>query len=177
MKCAAMSEMAFQATLHLLNRSGAYLLPKSTHAVDKETDAFLLGRDELCTRGWAELDFDGKVIPSKEYARLIYDIAHAEASLRLESPDQAQWYLLAPTEMLFIEQAGDSFRLERRKGQTLMPWLRENALAVVEGTLTTLRSDQTRNALLGQFEPDSQSRATEIVKHLSLFFGREEDHA
>ena len=65
MKCATMSEAAFQATLHLLNRSGAHLLPKSAHAVSKETDTFLLGRDELCLNGWAELDFDGKVAPSR----------------------------------------------------------------------------------------------------------------
>lgn len=177
MKSVSLSGAAFQSTLHLLKRSGAHLLPKGNPVAAQETDAFLTGRDELCRQGWAELDFDGKITPSRDYARLIYGIAHAEASMRLELTCGTQWYLLAPTEMLFVEQTGDTFRLERRKGQTLMPWLRKTALTVERGTLTTLRGRQTRSALLGQFDPGSGNRATELVKHLSLFFGREEYHA
>jgi hypothetical protein len=177
MKQISMSLTALQSALHLLNCSGTCLLPQPGYTADESAEAFLRGRDELCENGWAELDFDGKVSSSREFARLTYDIVYAEAAMRLELPDKTQWYLRAPTEMLFIEQKHESMFLERRSGRSLLPWIRETVLTAVAGTLTTLRMEKTRQILLEQSQEGSQERAQELVKHLALFFGKEGDNA
>lgn len=177
MKQISMSLTALQSALHLLNCPGACLLPQPVYTADEGAAAFLRGRDELCENGWVALDFDGKVSSSREFARLTYDIVYAAAAMRLELPDKTQWYLRGPTEMLFIEQKQESVYLERRGGRTLMPWLRETVLTAVTGTLTTLRMEKTRQILLEQSAEGSRERAQELVKHLALFFGKEEDNA
>ena len=119
------------------------------------------------------MDFDGKILPSPEFSRLIYDISHAEAALRLTQRDKTQWYLLAPTEMLFVEQREDSFCLERRKGTTLLPWVRENLLPAQEGTLASRRGERSLLSELDAVRAGSKFRAQELADHLAVYFGKE----
>lgn len=177
MKTCTMSRPAFLATLHLLQCSGAFLLPQARYSADTGAAAFLAGREELCQNGWAELDFDGSLCSDRAFARLTYDITHAQAVMRLTLAESTQWCLLAPTELLLIEQNGDRFQLERRKSSTLVPWLRETALAVPHGELTTLREQKSRSAALDVYAPGSEARAREIVEHLAVFFAKETENA
>lgn len=177
MKQFAMSRAALRATLHLMDRSGTCLLPDVDYGGGTGADDFLVGREELCRKGWAELDFDGKLVPSPEYARLIYDIAWAQATMRLELPKTIQWYLLAPTEMLFLELEGEQFRLERRAGKTLIPWMRQTLLPAVEGILTTQRKRQQRQSDLSGTKPGGEERIRELTQHLGTYFGQEAQDA
>lgn len=177
MKYIAMSRTAMRATLHLIDRSGACLLPRADYGAGRGADDFLAGREELCRNSWAELDFDGKIAPSPEFARLIYDIAWAEAAMRLELPGKTQWYLLAPVEMLFLELEGELFRLERRPGKTLMPWVRQTLLAATKGSLTTQRNGRRRQTDLFRTKPGGEERAQELVQHLRMYFGKEANDA
>lgn len=168
-----MSSTAFSATLHLLNVPGTCMLPKP----ENHTETFLQGRNELCEKGLAELDFDGKITPDRSFARLLYDISNAVSAIRLERPGATLWYLLAPTEMLFIGLEKETVHLQRRKATTLLPWIREMVLPVKSGILTTVRAQKTRQAFAEEYLSEDMAWAKEIVKHLALFFGKEEKNA
>lgn len=163
----SMTASAFGAVLHLLGCEGKHLLPHN-----KNVETFLVGREELCRNGWAALDFDGSLLPTAPFARLIYDLAHAEAALRLELPESTCWMLRAPTEMLYIEQQGETVWLERRKGVTFMPWVREMLMRTDAGTLTTVLAERSHTSELSDTEKESRPRAEDVAKHLVLFFGK-----
>lgn len=172
-----MSMEAFEATLQLLGCSGKHLLPDISATGAEQTDAFLCGREELCKNGWAEMDFDGKISPSREFARLIYATSHDQGVIYLELPEKNQWCLRTPVEMLWIQQEKKTVTLERQGGRAFLPWIRETVLPAPEGTITTLQKEEIRKASLAQFPASSELRARELVRHLSLFFGKEEDNA
>ena len=168
MKKISITSAAFGAVLHLLGCEGKYLLPRNANV-----ETFLQGREEMCRNGWAQLDFDGSLLPEAPFARLLYDISHACAVLRLESGESTCWMVRAPTEMLYIERQGDVFVLERRKGVTFMPWVREVLLPAAEGRLTTQGPDgKKKTASLAAYAPGSRGRAEELAKHLAMFFGK-----
>lgn len=169
MRKITMSSAAFGAVLHLLGRAGKYLLPQQ-----KNVENFLAGREELCKNGWAQLDFDSSLLPESAFARLIYDISHAEAVLRFNQEAQTIWVLLAPTEMLYIEQNGEEVRLERRKAAFLFPWVREILMPAKNGQLTTQRKEDVRNSTLEDVQAESRERAEMLACHLALFFDKEE---
>ncbi len=172
-----MSLDAFEATLQLLGCAGKHLLPGMSATGAEQTDSFLRGREELCINGWAEMDFDGKVSPSREFARLIYAISHAQGAICLELPEKTQWYLRTPVEMLKIQQEKNMITLERQGGRVFLPWIRETVLPAPEGTITTLQKEQICKTSLSEFPASSELRGRELVKHLSLFFGKEGDDA
>lgn len=176
-KVFSMSRNAFQAVLHLLGTESPTFLPRPVYSADRGADTFLAGRNELCEMDLAELDFDGHITPSPGFARLLYDITHAEAAIRLEQPDRICWYLLAPTEMLYVEQEGDRVQLERRRAVSLLPWVRETLLPAQKGTLTTQRAGQNKQLALELQRAGNEARAQELAQHLALFFGKEGEHA
>ena len=167
MKNVTMTPSAFRAVLHLLGCEGKHLLPRLSGA-----EEFIAGREEICKNGWAELDFDGSLLPRSDFARLIYDLSHAEAALRLELPESTCWMLRAPTEMLYIEQKGETVRLERRKGREFLPWVREVLMPASAGILTTAHAERTHSSELSDTEKESRPRAEVLAKHLALFFGK-----
>ena len=169
----SMSRNAFQATLHLLGADGARYLPGPVYSADRGADTFLAGRNELCQMNLVELDFDGRISPTPSFARLLYDITHAEAAIKLEQPDRIRWYLLAPTEMLYVEQEGYCVRLERRRAVSLLPWVRETLLPAQGGWLTTQRGERIRKTELTPSSAGEELRAKELTGHLAVFFGRE----
>ena len=168
MKTITMTAAAFRAVLHLLGCEGAHLLPRLSGAED-----FITGREALCKNGWAELDFDGSLLPRPDFARMIYGIAHAEAALRWEMPDRTIWMLRAPTEMLYIEQAGEQVCMERRKGRSFLPWVQQVLHPATGGTLTTVCGERQRTSDLSETEGESRPRAEVLASHLVLFFGKE----
>ena len=169
----SMSRNAFQAALHLLGADGSRYLPGPVYSADRGADAFLSGRNELCEMDLAELDFDGRISPTPAFARLLYDITHAEAAIKLEQPDRICWYLLAPAEMLYVEQEGDRIRLERRRAVSLLPWVRETLLPARAGMLTTQRGERIRKTELTPSSVGEELRAKELTGHLAVFFGKE----
>lgn len=169
MRKIAMSSSAFGAVLHLLGCEGKHLLPRT-----ENVEAFLSGREELCKNGWAQLDFDSSLLPEPAFARLIYDISHAEAALRFVREAQTIWVLLAPTELLYIEQTGEEVYLERRKAAFLFPWVREVLMPAKDGRLTTQRNEDVRNSALEDAQAGSRERAEMLACHLALFFDKEE---
>ena len=169
----SVSRDAFQAALHLLGKENSPFLPQPFYSAGRGADTFLAGRNELCEMGLAELDFDGRISPTPAFARLLYDITHAEAAIKLEQPDRICWYLLAPTEMLYVEQEGDRVRLERRRAVSLLPWVREILLPAQAGTLTTQRGERLRKTELTPSSAGEEPRAKELTGHLAVFFGKE----
>lgn len=167
MKNVTMTPSAFRAVLHLLGCGGKHLLPCLSGAED-----FIAGREVLCQNGWAELDFDGSLLPRSDFSRLIYDFSHAEAALQLELTESTCWMLRAPTEMLYIEQKGETVRLERRKGRDFLPWVREVLMLASAGTLTTAHAEASHTSELSDTEKESRPRAEVLAKHLALFFAK-----
>lgn len=172
-----MSQTAFQAALHLLNCAGKTLLPQERYVADRGADAFLVGRDELCRRGWVELDFDGSLLPAQPFIRMVYGLSHIVGAVRLEQKGCTQWYLRTPVELLFLERRADDVLLERRRGSTVMRWMRDEVLLVQDGCLTTQSEDKQLRTELSGSEAGGRSRAEELAKHLCLFFGTEGEHA
>lgn len=168
MKNITMTPAAFRAVLHLLGCEEKHLLPRLS-----EAEEYIAGREVLCKNGWAELDLDGSLLPRPDFARLIYDISHAEAALRWEVPHRTLWMLRAPTEMLYIEQEGGQVRMERRTGRSFLPWVRQVLQPAASGTLTTVFGQQRQRSDLSETEKESRSRAEVLAQHLVLFFGKE----
>ena len=119
----------------------------------------------------------GSINPSPIFARLLYDIVRAEAVIKLQQSDRIFWYLLAPTEMLFVEQVGEQVQLERRKATSLLPWIRQILLPAQTGTLTTQRGDRILKTEWICSEAGGENRARELTGHLAVFFGKEKVHA
>lgn len=80
-KTYTLSENGFLQLVCLLKSGGKWLLPSplSVRASD-----FLRAREEWIKKGLAQLDFDGKLHPDRDFARTYYNIGQARAAQKYE---------------------------------------------------------------------------------------------
>ena len=169
-----LSENGFLQLLKTSGYAGSWLLPESA---DRSAGAFLKAREEWRRLSLAELDFDGKLHPSRPLARLLYDIAHAEAALRYQNEEICVHYLRGPVDLLRIGAVQDGNRvLEFCRPGTVLWLVKERILPEGRGSLVTLgrRDDSGRLETELSASPDLPEILT---AHLNLFYhsGNPED--
>lgn len=166
-----MSTAAFGATLHLLGCEGRCLLPRNENA-----ETFLAGREELCRNGWAELDFDGSLLPDPVFARRICGLKGCTAAMQLVQDGKTCWLLYTPVEGLLIEQVGETVRLQQLRNNDALQWMRDVVLPAAEGRLITQGPDgKKKSTSLAAYAAGSRQRAEQLARHLCLFYGKEEN--
>lgn len=173
-----LSENGFLQLLKTSGYAGNWLLPESA---DCSAGAFLKAREEWRRLGLAELDFDGKLHPSRPLARLIYNIAHAEAALRYQNEEICVHYLRGPVDLLRIGAVQDGNRvLELCRPGTVLWLVKEKLLPEGKGSLVTLGRRDDSGRLETELSAASDLPGV-LTAHLNLFYqtgspaDREED--
>jgi len=165
----SLSEDAFVAALTLMDLGGKYDLPKGFGQGNDEMQKFLLGRDELCQKGFAELDFDGSINPARDFMRTIYALPRATSYMRFED----EWFLRGPIELLHIYKEDGSYVLAQCSTDELVEWIKNNLYKRTSGSLVTVAKGKRREADLLCTEPGQDERANILAEHLCMFYEKE----
>lgn len=172
-----MSEDAFIAMLELLHCTGKHQLPVNPDKGCEAMRKFIRGRDELCEKGWAELDFDGKVCPTAGFARMIYTIPRVISGMCLKTDGNTEWYLRGPIELLHIRKAGREYILTQCGTDELLAWMRDILYTVEKGSITTWCGRCTEELQMTDIPPRTKARADELAKHMCVYYEKEISHA
>ena len=172
-----MSEEAFFAMLELLGCAGKYQLPKYEENSNEAMQKFIRGRDELCLKGWAELDFDGGIYPTAWFSRMIYTIPRVESGMFFQNDTACQWFLRGPIEQLHIQKEDSSYTLTQCGTNELVTWLKKDLYATEQGVLTTRCKDKEEKTNLTQTTQSTKKRAEILARHMCIYFEKEADHA
>lgn len=177
MKQLSMSIQAFDTTMQLLGGTGQWLLPAFVRKNGQGSEAYLSGRDELCRSGWAELDFDGKLHPTREFSRMIFSLTHLRGLLRLELEEETCWYLRSTVEMMVLSCREDRITLDRCRAGTGVAALQDALLHTAAGHVTTQNRGEIHETQLEETPCDSDARRAYTETQLQIFFGEGEPHA
>ena len=172
-----MSEKAFGALMELYGCSGTHQLPKNPDKGNEAMKKFLAGREELCEKGWAELDFDGSLHPTAWFARMTYTLPRCTASMCFQVDDIREWYLRGPIELLHIEQSAEGYILSRCGTDELVAWVKRTLYQAEVGCLITEQGVEKLETEFVMNEKGQKSRSDELVKHMCMYFEKEAYHA
>lgn len=187
-KTIIMSRDAFMALLTLYQCGGKHLLPEGFKTGNEAMRQFLKGRQELCENGLAELDFDGKVYPTREFARFSYTIPRTLSVMHFQHGASCQetqskfcvqeWYLRGPIELMRITETDEGFTLTISSVDDLLTWVKENLYATsCEGRLHTQSRQGSLEAELSMTKPGRKERVHILAGHMCLYFEKEKEHA
>ena len=168
-KTYTLSENGFLQLVCLLKSGGKWLLPSplSVRASD-----FLRAREEWIKKGLAQLDFDGKLHPDRDFARTYYNIAQARAAQKYESGKETVYQLRGPVDILLIRSVEEGWELCLRPPLEGLLWvvpLKEQG----RGRLTTLAVRDGRERLMETELSAARQLPRELIAHMTLFFGEE----
>ncbi len=164
-----LSENGFLQLLRTSGHAGNWLLPEPASF---SAETFLKAREEWRSLGLAELDFDGKLHPFRPLARLLYNIAHAEAALLYQNREECVHYLRGPVDLLRIETGRDGSRtLELCRPGTVLLLAKEKLLPEGRGSLVTL-GKQAGDGRLETELSAAQDLPKILTAHLKLFYAQ-----
>ena len=96
-----MKKEAFEHLLVLSSGAGQeYIRQTRPHSAAELTEDYIQARNEWCALGLCEADFDGKLHPTQEMARLIYLLDNVKAVMK---SDKGKMYLSTPINVLCVE--------------------------------------------------------------------------
>ena len=172
-----MNENAFIAMTELLNCAGKYQLPKYSEANKESMQKFLKGREELCEKGWAELDFDGKICPTAWFARVIFALSHARSVMCFTAEGHQEWFFQGPKEQLHVTPKDDIYTLTQCGTDELFAWLKGTLYEAETGILTTYCKGHTEISEFSKTVQKTKQRADQLARHMCMYFEKETGHA
>ena len=161
--------------LTMLGCRGKWLLPEPEPAETVDAPKLLQIRRELEDTGLVELDFDGKLHPTEEFARLAYNMTHARGALRWKSEDRQQIFLRGPVDDLLLTCRWDLWTMELSRPSALLRWARELTASEEAGTLSAVNEP---DGLPVEISPAlGADRQKGILEILDIYYGGGQDDA
>ena len=176
-KMITMSEDAFLSTLELLNCAGKYQFPKFADVSNESMQRFLKGREELCEKGWAELDFDGKICPTAWFARMIFALSNMRSSMCYMVDKDCEWYFQGPMEQLHITKSESTYTLTQCGTDELFVWLKDTLYKAETGVLTTYCKERVESLEFIKATQETKQRADQLARHMCIYFEKETANA
>ncbi len=164
-----LSENGFRQLLSLLGSEGKWLLPKP---LSKSAADFLRARDEWMRKGYAQLDFDGKLYPDRGFARTYHNITEARAAQRYESPEETVYQLRGPVDLLRIRSVKEGWELALRPPLDGLFWAAE-LKEKEKGRLMTVTVRDGEEKVMETSLSEEERLPEALIGHMALFFGEE----
>lgn len=155
--------------LVMLGCRGKWYLPEPDPRETVDTGELLRIRQEMEDTGLVELDFDGKLHPTAEFARMVYNITHARGALGWKKDSQQRIYLRGPVDDLLLSCQDDLWTMELSPPSGVILWIRELCRQEEGGTLWAMNvpEDAPREVF-----PAMQASPEEALGELlDIYFG------
>ena len=153
----------------MLGCRGKWFLPEPDPEENLSAGAMLQIREALENTGLLELDFDGKLHPTPEFARMAYNITHARGALCWQTADARRIVLRGPVDDLVLVCQNDLWTAQRRYPSALLSWAQTLAAGREPGTLAAMNAPE-QAAQEACLSPDG-GRAEHIAAMLDIYFG------
>lgn len=153
----------------LLSCQGKWFLPEVELPEDLDAAKLLQIRQEMEATGLVELDFDGKLHPSTEFARMSYNITHARGALRWVKDDRKRIYIRGPVDDLLLICHADSWTMELSRPSGVIEWMRDLALGDAGGAFSAMGPDGDASR---EIFPSTEADPPEALSSLlDIYFG------
>lgn len=159
--------------LELLHADGTWLLLKRTPEETNSAEKFLKIREKWEREELAVLDFDGELHPVQPFARLMYNIRYAEASMRYDAEGITEIYVKGPVDLTHLYRNEDGWKLELSEASQMMNRCRENLLEKRTGTLTTCGTEEGKLVEKQADLEGCQDVCRVLAEHLALYYREE----
>lgn len=153
----------------LLGSSGKWFLPEPGFQEAIDAAKLLQIRQELEDTGFVELDFDGKLHPTAEFARLAYNITHARNALCWKKENRQRIYIRGPVDDLLLTCERDIWSMELSRPSGVLFWMRD---LVQNGSGGMLKAMNGAGEASREVFPEMEADPAEAVSDLlDIYFG------
>lgn len=160
--------------LTMLGCGGKWNLPCPDPNENVDAGKLLQIRKELEDTGLVELDFDGKLHPTKEFARMAYNITNARGALGWKA-DRERICLRGPVDDLVLCCEQDQWTMELARPSQVIYWVRELLQEKAVGTAWAMcEPEATPREVFTDMEADP---AEAFAQLLDIYFGGGADNA
>ncbi len=172
MKTMLLSEAAFWAIQNMLACEGKYFFPPKKFQKKEAAEFFLQGRKFLCDAGYLEMDFDGSLIQSPEFGRMIYNLKKPVSVMQYQGKESV-WFLQGSVDFLRIREVKGEYEFSRCDSKVWMNWLQKDLYQKESGLCRTEHGGKVLSEELAQTPKGTKERAEVLAKQLCLFRGLE----
>lgn len=154
--------------LTMLGCGRKWNLPRPDFPGTVDAGGLLQIRQELENTGLVELDFDGKLHPTREFARMAYNITHAKAAMGWKA-DGELIYLRGPVDDLLLCCEHDLWTMELAQPSQVILWVKE---LIKEKTVGTVWAMGEPDEIPKEVSIARETDSTEVlIALLDIYFG------